>query len=660
MKIKTIVLLPVLLLFLFHITNDVFAASDIHSANTAGVGIFEPAPCPIAVPDGLVEGQSITCGYVTVPELHASPNGSTIRLAVALFPGLSKTPVSDPLVLLAGGPGESNFQAFIPSMGSPVGQQFRAQRDIVVIELRGLLYSQPNLLCPERFDVQVAQLAEDPGSVQAIAADLNAIRACRARLRSQGINLAAFNNVESAADIALVMTALGYDKFDLYGNSAGTMLAQHVMRVYPHRLRAVALGSVVPLTVSTWSAMPANGARALQRLFESCIADLTCQQAYPTLEADFLSLIERLNQEPVMVQMENPATQKNFDLLLTGERVSQWIYDLLLTDANTGPSIPFIISRLAAEDYRPLQMGTVFFLPASNFSQGLQYSVACAEKSRFLPADINLGGPYPAFARAVSALSYGPERLLAACQIWDVPSLEASMTEAVTSDVPTLLLAGDFDPGIPPSYAQTVAQSLSNAYVYTFPGVAHSPIDGGLCPLSIALGFVDDPTKAPDSACISGMRAFFVSEPIAERLLSPSIPHLILLLICFVVILLAPVVWGIVAWRNRRHPNQLSPRARLARWCGVTACGLNLAFLLIVILCNPMQIIYGYPLVLRVAMILPLLSFIPLAGMLFSTFLAWKESDESIAHRPLYTFVTLTLLVFVWQLSYWHLLGWRL
>jgi pimeloyl-ACP methyl ester carboxylesterase len=660
MKIRELVLLPILLWPFFQITTIVFAPPVIRSASTGGLGIFEPAPCPIAIPDGLVEGKSIICGYVAVPEHHSNSDGTTLRLAVARFPSLSKTPTPDPIVLLAGGPGESNFEAFIPGMASPVGAQFRARHDIVVIELRGLLHSQPNLLCPERFDVQEAQLAVDPGSVQAITADLSAIQACHDRLLGQGINLAVFNNRESAADIVFVMTALGYDQFDLYGNSAGTLLAQHVMRAYPRRLRAVALGSVVPLSVSTWPAMPANGTRALKRLFESCAADATCHQAYPTLEVDFLSLIDRLNQRPVTISLENPTAQKAFQLLLTGDRAAQWIYNLLLTDANAGSSIPFVINRLVLEDYRPLQMGVGFFLPAQSFSQGLQYSVACAEKSQFSLTAIDLNGPYPAFAKAVSALPFGPERLLDACKIWNVPYLGASTNEAVASDIPSLLLAGDFDPGIPPSYPQRVSQSLSNAYVYTFPGVAHSPIDGGACPLSIALAFVDEPAKAPDSTCISGMQAHFVSEPIAERLLSPSIPHLLLLLICALVMLSALAAWGVAAWRNRRNPNLLSRRVPLARWYAVITCGLNLVFLLIVILCDPMQIIYGYPLVLRAAMLLPLLSCLPLAGMVFSTFLAWKDPAESITQRLYYTFITLALLVFVWQLSYWHLLGWRL
>jgi pimeloyl-ACP methyl ester carboxylesterase len=646
-----------LLLCLLQTTSATISSQIIPPADNGNVGTFEPAPCPIAVPDGLVEGQTMICGYVTVPEQHADPNGHKLRLAVARFPSLSKTPAPDPVVLLAGGPGESNFLAYIPGMAGPGGQQFLAKRDAVVIELRGLLYSEPNLLCPERFDVQERQTSVTLNSDEAIAEDLRAVQACHDRLASQGINLAAFNNQESAVDIAMVMTALGYDTFNLYGNSAGTLLAQHVMKDYPQRLRTVTMGSVVPLAATAWPAMPANASRALQRLFETCAADAACRRAYPHLETVFLSAVDRLNQEPVIVRLTNPTTQEPFDLLLTGDRFAQLIYSLLLMDANSGPSIPYLIDRVAAGNYEPLQTVAGFFLPSRSFSQGLQYSTICAEEANFASDDVALGGSYPAFAKAVSTIWFGPERLLSACKIWNVPYLGDAVHEPSTSNVPTLLLAGDFDPNCPPSYAQTVARSLSKAYTATFP-VGHGPIDGGPCPLSMAVAFLDDPAKAPGSTCISAMRVSFVSEPIADRLLSPSVPHLILLLVCLLVMLSAPLVWAVAARRKRQQPGQIPVRARLARRLVGLACGLNVLFFLLVILQDPTHLVFGYPLGVRLGMALPLLSFIPLAGGLLLTVLAWRER-RAFGARLYDMAVVLALLGFLWELNYWHLLGWH-
>ena len=73
-----------------------------------------------------------------------------------------------------------------------------------------------------------------------------------------------------------------------------------------------------------------------------------------------------------------------------------------------------------------------------------------------------------------------------------------------------------------------------------------------------------------------------------------------------------------------------------------------------------MEVIYGYPLILRLAMLLPLILIFPAAGAVIYAALAWRQSFWSLAGRIHYTLVSLTAVVFIWQLDYWHLLGWRL
>ena len=56
-------------------------------ARATAARAFVEAPCPMALPAGLVEGQDVRCGYVTVPEDHARPADRTIQLAVVIFDG---------------------------------------------------------------------------------------------------------------------------------------------------------------------------------------------------------------------------------------------------------------------------------------------------------------------------------------------------------------------------------------------------------------------------------------------------------------------------------------------------------------------------------------------------------------------------------------------
>ena len=65
---------------------------------------FEPAPCPKL--QGAEALADASCGYLVVPENRSRPNDRTIRLMVAKYPARSSKKLPDPIVYLAGGPGD--------------------------------------------------------------------------------------------------------------------------------------------------------------------------------------------------------------------------------------------------------------------------------------------------------------------------------------------------------------------------------------------------------------------------------------------------------------------------------------------------------------------------------------------------------------------------
>ena len=60
-----------------------------------------------------------------------------------------------------------------------------------------------------------------------------AAAACRDRWLREGVDLAAYNTVENAADVNDLRLALGYDKMTLVGGSYGSHLALQLMRQFP-------------------------------------------------------------------------------------------------------------------------------------------------------------------------------------------------------------------------------------------------------------------------------------------------------------------------------------------------------------------------------------------------------------------------------------------
>ena len=95
---------------------------------------FEPAPCPKL--EGAEALADATCGYLVVPEDRSRPHGRTIRLMVAKYPARSVEKQPDPVVYLAGGPGD-----IAPlEVNGLITADFIRDRDILVVSQRGTMF----------------------------------------------------------------------------------------------------------------------------------------------------------------------------------------------------------------------------------------------------------------------------------------------------------------------------------------------------------------------------------------------------------------------------------------------------------------------------------------------------------------------------------------
>ena len=64
---------------------------------------YEKQECWFPVP----KKQKAECGFMTVEENHAQPNGRTVRLPVVVIKASSGKSKADPIVFLTGGPGQA-------------------------------------------------------------------------------------------------------------------------------------------------------------------------------------------------------------------------------------------------------------------------------------------------------------------------------------------------------------------------------------------------------------------------------------------------------------------------------------------------------------------------------------------------------------------------
>ena len=486
---------------------------------------WEEASCPMDLPPGAVEGEHITCGYVTVPEVRSAPGGDesnsrTIRLAIAVIHSAGNEPAPDPLVMLAGGPGQSALGSFVQILAAPGMEGFWAEREIVLVEQRGTRYSTPFLQCEEISELKLDLLDKNLADEDEEARKLEAWTACRDRFVQSGVDLAAYNSVENAADIMAVADALGYDQVNLYGGSYGSLLAQHIMRDYPQRVRSAVLDAVSPLRHEPNMLYKAHATdRALRLLFTRCEEDPACNDTYPDLEQVYFDLVDRLNADPVTLQIRNPDTGETHDLLLTGDRLIVQTRDLLYLTAIL-PSLPGAIYDMAAGDFALLELIQSQFMFQLNLADGMYNSVVCTELADFTKADMaDAEGLYPEVAEAVEDLI--DEVMLQPCQVWGVEYLGNQVTEPVAGDVPALFLSGEFDPTVPPHLSDVAAEKLTNAYLYTFPGIGHSLLGTSPCAHAMMLAFLDDPTQAPDARCLEDTTGLVFRLPMTDLVLEP-------------------------------------------------------------------------------------------------------------------------------------------
>jgi pimeloyl-ACP methyl ester carboxylesterase len=336
------------------------------------------------------------------------------------------------------------------------------------------------------------------------------VKACYERLKREGVNPHAFTFGAMADDMAMVMTALGYEKFNVYGTSAGTAIAQYLLRKHPHRLRSVIIDSTVPLGRKTLQAeMPANAARIMHALFEACAQDAACAGAYPDLEARFDGVIESLNEEPVTVPATNPRTGEELGVVFNGDRLAGALF-MAAAQTSAIPHLPGLIHSLSQGNHDGLkEMAGAAMPPPGEFAHGLGTAALCAISNTFTEEDLVFDGRFPAYEAAVGRLSWGPRMLLKSCAAWEYEKQDPGVREAASSDVPTLIVAGQLDNITPPAWAHDAALSLSNAYVFEVPGYGHSPTFAGPCPASMAMEFLANPTGPPDDSCLAEMKTAF-------------------------------------------------------------------------------------------------------------------------------------------------------
>ena len=84
------------------------------------------------------------------------------------------------------------------------------------------------------------------------------------------------------------------------------------------------------------------------------------------------------------------------------------------------------------------------------------------------------------------------------CSAWNLPSRELAKTSV---EIPSLVLAGTFDPITPPAWSQLTASRLPNSTYVEVEGSGHGVFCSGDCARDLVVAFVNDPASAAGKSC---------------------------------------------------------------------------------------------------------------------------------------------------------------
>ena len=302
-----------------------------------------------------------------------------------------------------------------------------------------------------------------------------------------------YTTSEAMDDLDDVREALGYDKINLVGYSYGATAAQYYLRQHEDHVRTMTLGGGSLLDVPVFELWAQNSQRALDLIFDRCLADPACKAAFPNLKAEFKDLFARLAAQPVTEKLPAAADEQTGSVTFTPDFFAAVVRHMT-KDAKDHSTLPLLIHRAYQEnDWTGF---TQFYADGGGPEWWgdlvMAHVIRCSEKwASFDPAEV---------AR-LSAGSYlaGWDTSLAQNQAFSCKYTPQGVTPEgfdpqPGSEVPVLIFNAEVDPIDPPENMSGAKALWPNSLSLVGPYQSHSLSDMAVisCWFSIMTEFIQN------------------------------------------------------------------------------------------------------------------------------------------------------------------------
>lgn len=385
-------------------------------------------------------------GILNVLENKRKADSRLIHLPVVRI-HTSGDNASEPVFLLAGGPGQTNIWKSPPVW-------LLENHDVVMVGYRGVDGS-VSLDCPEV--VEALKVKEHPLSHENIKRLGRAYYEAFQRLKQEGVDIDRYTMVDVIDDTEEVRKAMGYERINLYSVSYGTRIAYIFGLMYPSSIHRSFMISVNPPGHFVWE--PDKVDEQLEYYAELWKKDPDAVSRTPDLIKTIQNVLASLPKKWLILRVDPDKIRSGMFMFLYHRDTAAQVFDAFVA-AEEG-------------DYSGLALLSFFYdrmMPKAlnwgdNASKALSadYDPARDYEAEMMPLGSILGSP---MSKILGGLKYGG---------WPIKPISEEYRKLQDSDVETLMVNGNIDFSTPAENARDeLLPHLTNGHLVILSEMGHS------------------------------------------------------------------------------------------------------------------------------------------------------------------------------------------
>ena len=453
----------------------------------------------------------IECGLIKVPENREVEGSRTIELNYVRILATGKDHEDeevetrdDPVIYLTGGPGVT-VDVYVDRLKD---HRLVSRRDLYILEQRGIGNSGD--FCPFYDNRNRADLSHRDRQAAERSA-LDQAEACIQGAIDRGVDVTGYNTFENARDVKALRLALGFEDWNVWGISYGSVLGQAYMRVDPEGIRAAVIDAIVPLDLGELMRISHWHKANLDRLFSACADQSDCARVYDGLRDRYMAAIQTINDSPVTIEFEATEMYPDGEATLFSTVLGGLPFSLMY-EQEAHPALPAIIDGLT----RAVESDDDTFFRALaqamsmggggmgiGISMGMATAVRCQDgyvdtAAAFADQDADLYPTLFSVFNHPAIADEAPRR----CRAVGLPPRDMSQYAPVQTDLPVVVANGRWDPVTPAELAEYIMPGFENGELVIFPHAGHGPTRSIPCAGDWLNAWYDNPSAPVGRECV--------------------------------------------------------------------------------------------------------------------------------------------------------------